>query len=371
VKIINRKIHYLKIKQSYLVILLSLLSWSCNSQGQNKSQDLQKEKQKIERKNLKLKYTSGIQSILHDSKGNYWFGSHKEGVCLYNGITFTYFTVDDGLSNNQVRTIQEDQNGEIWFGTGDGVSSYQGGIIKNHTPKSAFYGLESTMEWNWELSENDLWFNAGIKSGAYRFNGQKLSYLAFPVHEENRSDFISYAATGFSKGSNGNIWIATYEAVFGYDGKSFEIIDNHFLGFTEGYERLHIRSIFEDSKGNLWIGNNGIGVLLKSENSIINFSDKMELIHANSSGMGDPSPAGTLEHVFAIEEDNNGNIWFGDRDTGAWKYDGETMTNYVIDAKLKTQMILDIYEDKNGDLLFAMADGGVYKFNGKSFERIY
>ena len=46
-----------------------------------------------------------------------------------------------------------------------------------------------------------------------------------------------------------------------------------------------------------------------------------------------------MEHVFAIEEDLEGNIWFGDRDSGAWKYDGKTLTNYKIDTKLKSQMM--------------------------------
>ncbi|MFZ1789376.1 MAG: two-component regulator propeller domain-containing protein [Saprospiraceae bacterium] len=78
---------------------------------------------------------------------------------------------------------------------------------------------------------------------------------------------------------------------------------------------------------------------------------------------------GTLEHVFVIQEDSAGNIWFGDRDTGAWKYDGKTMTSYSINDKLSTSMIWSIYEDNNSDLLFGMADGGVYKFNEKSFDR--
>jgi hypothetical protein len=32
---------------------------------------------------------------------------------------------------------------------------------------------------------------------------------------------------------------------------------------------------------------------------------------------------GQWNTFFAIEEDKEGNIWFGDRDTGAWKYDGK------------------------------------------------
>src|SRR5262245_31165069 len=43
-----------------------------------------------------------VRSILEDSKGNYWFGSWGEGVCLFDGKGLTYFTAEDGLSDNQV-----------------------------------------------------------------------------------------------------------------------------------------------------------------------------------------------------------------------------------------------------------------------------
>ena len=78
-----------------------------------------------------------------------------------------------------------------------------------------------------------------------------------------------------------------------------------------------------------------------------------------------------MEHVFAIEEDSEGNIWFGDRDTGAWKYDGKTMTNYTIDRKLSKSMIWTIYKDNSNNLLFGMENGGVYKFNRRSFEKTF
>ena len=166
--------------------------------------------------------------------------------------------------------------------------------------------------------------------------------------------------------------MATYAGVFGYDGKTFTIINDESLGLTSRKGFLHIRSILEDSKGNLWIGNNGIGVLRYDGDTTINFSELQGLMSENSLRSGGyKSPPESLEHVFAIGEDKKGNIWFGDRDTGAWKYDGESLTNYTIDDKLKTQMIYDIYQDKNGHLLFGMADGGVYIFNENSFERKY
>ena len=153
------------------------------------------------------------------------------------------------------------------------------------------------------------------------------------------------------------IWFATYTGVLGYNGSDFTIINNETLGLDRKIEPLHIRSIFEDSKGRLWIGNNGIGVLFKEKESIINFSKKHDLIHPNSKRNGEKSPEGTLEHVFVIAEDHKGNIWFGDRDAGIWKFDGKQLQNYTQKDGLTNDFVLSIYEDHNKELWFGMADG--------------
>jgi len=185
---------------------------------------------------------------------------------------------------------------------------------------------------------------------------------------KNQNPDHSYGVTDISKDKNGKVWIATYAALFNYDFKKINLFGHEKLNLKYN-ERLHIRSVLADSKGRIWIGNNGIGVFLMDGDVIVNFSEKNNLIHPTSTRRGDKSQTGTLEHVFAIEEDSEGNIWFGDRDTGAWKYDGKSMTNYIIDNKLSTPMIWTIYNDHNNNLLFGMAGGGVYKFTGKTFER--
>ena len=178
-----------------------------------------------------------------------------------------------------------------------------------------------------------------------------------------------FAVTGISKGKNNMIWFATYAGVFGYNGKEFTIINDETLGLDRNIAPLHIRSIFEDSKGRLWIGNNGIGVLLREGDSIINFSEKNNLIHPASGKKGDTSMPGTLEHIFTIAEDGEGNIWFGDRDTGIWIYDGVKMTSYTKKDGLSNDNALSIFEDNKGVLWFGMADGKLYKFNGNTFEK--
>ena len=193
--------------------------------------------------------------------------------------------------------------------------------------------------------------------------------LIFPK-PKNQNLNNSYGVTDISIDKEGKIWIATYAALFNYDGKTINVFDYKKLELKVN-EVLHIRSVLADSMGRIWIGNNGIGVLLIENDKTINFSDISKLIHQNSSKNGNLSPVGTMEHVFAIEEDSEGNIWFGDRDTGAWKYDGKTMTNYTIDRKLSKSMIWTIYKDNSNNLLFGMENGGVYKFNRRSFEKTF
>ena len=348
--------------KNYMAILVMLLLISCNSS--TKSQTLQKEEKVIQPTDLKLKFTKGISAILEDTKGNYWFGSN-EGVCLFDGESFQYFTVEDGLTDNQIRSIQEDNNGNVWFGTARGVSSYDGKKIINH-PLSTNIFLPN----EWAKTDEDLWFSAGNSNGIYRYDGQKLHYLTFPKAKLKNPNNV-YHVTGFSKGKNNQIWIATYAGVFGFNGKTFTIINDESLMLEDKDGYLHIRSILEDSKGNLWIGNNGIGVLLKNKDGTINFSEKNGLIHSNSSRGGDPSLEGTLEHVFAIEEDRQGNIWFGDRDTGLWKYDGKAMTNFTLEDGLPSHFVQTIYSDSKGNLWLGTMEEGIYQFNGNKIERVF
>jgi len=313
---------------------------------------------------LRLEFESMVRSILEDSKGNFWFGSDREGVARYDGESFTYFTMADGMSHNQIRTIQEDQDGNIWFATGNGVCKYDG---EKMATQKTLQGLTAGIlpEEEWKKEANDLWFNGEVEGGIYRYDGQQLSVLPFPVLPDDHESFsISGTVTGISYGQDNRLWVANYGGVIGFDGTSFKYIN-------EKGTKYHVRSILEDSKGNLWIGNNGIGVLRYTRDTTINFTKKMRVWDVTSVGGGATSPQATLNHVFAIAEDAQGNIWFGDRDTGAWRYDGKQLKNYTIKDGLKSLFIRVIYKDNSGGLWFGTEGGGVCKFNGIWFEQVF
>jgi ligand-binding sensor domain-containing protein len=347
-------------KLIYLILILTLnVSYVEKESTEEKAS---KPKLVVASKSDTLKFTSGIRAIFQDSKGNYWFGSHNEGVGFYDGKSFEYFTTSDGLSDNQIRSIQEDKNGKIWFGTAKGANVYdkKTGLI-NYLTKT------NTPKYDWNETNGDLWFYAGEEDGISRSDGMDMNYLIFPK-PKNKSSASTYGVTDISKAKDGKVWIATYSALFSYDGNKISVFENEQLNLEEN-SVLHIRSVLADSKGRIWIGNNGIGVLLKEGETTISFSKRNNLIHPKSTGNGNKSEPGTLEHVFAIEEDLEGNIWFGDRDTGAWKYDGNTLSNYSIGDKISSPMTWTIYRDNNNNVLFGMADGSIYRFNGKFLEK--
>lgn len=353
-----------KLKLIYLILLLAL-NISC-VEKKSTEKETNKPELVVTSKTDTLKFTSGIRAIFQDSKGNYWLGSHNEGVSFYNGKSFEYFTTNEGLANNQILSIQEDTKGKIWIGTSNGVSVYDKGTLTNYITNT------NDPKYEWNKTTGDLWFYATVEDGINRFDGQHMNYLVFPKPKKQISG-NTYGVTGISKDKEGKVWIATYAALFSYDGQVVDMFDDEKLSLKSN-ELLHIRSVLADSKGRVWVGNNGIGVLLINGDTITHFSKEqgklipMNEFKANTKTKQFAKNTG-LQSVFAIEEDAEGNIWFGDRDTGAWNYDGKTLTNYKIDSKLNAQMIWSIYKDNKNNLLFGMAEGGVYKFNGKTFDK--
>lgn len=304
-----------------------------------------------------------IRSILQDKEGHYWFGSDKEGICKYDGKTFTYFTIDDGLSDNQIRTIQEDSQGHIWFATGNGVCKYDGDNIKQQIAVKNFLPQVDPNK-GWENSPDDLWFNGENEGGIYRYDGAYLHLLKFPKLPEGQEySKFGGTVTGICEGIDNILWISNYNWVLGYKGKEF-------ININEKRFQYHVRAIFEDSKGRLWIGNNGIGVLMydgKTTHYLTDLLGQDKFPKFTDTIYPYPVPM----HVFGLAEDKDGNIWFGDRDTGAWKYDGTSLKNYTQKDGLPNSFIRVIYQDDNRELWFGLDGGHVCKFDGAQFEMVF
>jgi len=64
-----------------------------------------------------------VQAICSDSKGNMYFGT-KNGLSVFDGTKWTSYRVKDGLASNNILSISIDNKDCVWLGTDNGVTSF-------------------------------------------------------------------------------------------------------------------------------------------------------------------------------------------------------------------------------------------------------
>ncbi|MEQ9377991.1 MAG: two-component regulator propeller domain-containing protein [Imperialibacter sp.] len=159
-------------------------------------------------------YHNWIPCISKDNKGNMWFASMIHGgINKFDGEKFTQFSIKDGLSDSQVRTIYSDQSGNIWMGfngnRNSGLTVYDG---KSFITFSETDGLCSKrIRAIYEDRNGNLWLGAqfgnlcvleGKKFSEFKYNGQTFSDLLFILGD------LEY-----------NIWFGGVNGIWKYDGE--------------------------------------------------------------------------------------------------------------------------------------------------------
>lgn len=126
--------------------------------------------------------------------------------------------------------------------------------------------------------------------------------------------------------------------------------DFDILQEEENHLSPFIRRIFEDSKGNLWLGTNGDGVMRFNGKSLDYFSVE--------NGFGGIA-------VRRIVEDKEANLWFA-TNSGLTKYDGIYFTNYTEKDGLLDNDLWSLTIDNKG-ILWIGGLQGVCTYDGVKF----
>ncbi len=81
--------------------------------------------------------SSNIYSVFQEKNGIIWFTSDV-GIIRYNSKTFELFNTDNGLTDNEVFSMNEDSRGRIWLQTANGKMCYlEKGKIVNENKNSS------------------------------------------------------------------------------------------------------------------------------------------------------------------------------------------------------------------------------------------
>ncbi|GAB3419350.1 two-component regulator propeller domain-containing protein [Niabella aquatica] len=206
-----------------------------------------------------------VSSIASDLKGNLWIGTEGGGMNYYNRPTksFTYYTLGtNSVGSNLIKTIYRDRDGNIWAGThAGGLNLYRAGAFKKYfyTPDSPSF-MTSEISTIAEDHENNLWL--GIQGGIqalniYRRQGINLTDIS---NDYNRNLLKGKNIKKIFSDSRNNTWIATSSGLF-IVKNGHKIVDSANLYINISLQQnLYITCIQEDSQGNIWFGIEGGGL---------------------------------------------------------------------------------------------------------------
>ena len=159
----------------------------------------------------------------------------------------TVWSQQQGLPQDTITAIAQTQDGYLWLGTNEGLARFDGyefvilndstGDLPSNSVKALTVGLDGS-----------LW--VGTANGLVHFeaNGQRKKYTTADGLPSNAIDelYVDHA---------GNLWIATGGALALFDNKSF----SQLLPTSEF--PITVRTVYEDSHKNLWVG--GLGGVVR------------------------------------------------------------------------------------------------------------
>tara|TARA_R110002049_G_scaffold151804_1_gene315560 strand:- start:348 stop:4400 length:4053 start_codon:yes stop_codon:yes gene_type:complete len=228
-----------------------------------------------------------------------------------------------GLSQSSVIAIHQDNLGQMWFGTRDGLNKYDGHnftIFKNSPTDSLSISNNDILSIEEDKKEN-IW--VGTYNGLNRYNPVTNTFTRF-FHENNKTS-LSNNTVWCVKEIQDEIWVGTsyglsiynedtneYTTVYHSDSDSASLSDNYVL------------SILETKSGAIWIGTaNGLNKLIDRKEGVFSFK------HYKASENNTPL------FVQSIKEDANNNVWIGTKNSGLLKYDAtsEKITSFSINKK--------------------------------------
>jgi signal transduction histidine kinase/ligand-binding sensor domain-containing protein/DNA-binding response OmpR family regulator len=204
---------------------------------------------------------NNVQRVYEDSRGNLWVGTDGAGLFLFDrkSKSFTDFnssSTGSTLSGKAIWTICEDLKGNLWIGTADG------GLSRFDWATQQFQHFQYDPNDADGLNSNDIrvvfedqlgiiWIGT-YGGGLNRYNPTDETFTHYKTGQSKTASISNDIITDiFESPSSGQLWIGT----FGGGLNRFDRATETFTVYQEkdGLANDVIKSIEEDSEGNLWV----------------------------------------------------------------------------------------------------------------------
>jgi ligand-binding sensor domain-containing protein/serine phosphatase RsbU (regulator of sigma subunit) len=328
-----------------------------------------------------------VLSLTEDSNGSFWISTNGSGVVQIDlsetsGVINTerIYDVNSGLSENDVRLVFQDIQGNYWFGLyGEGISMLTSYSLSYFTPGRN--SIENNILFIKNLENNYL---LGTPAGFHIFDpvaGKSLSYtdLSAQVGKSEIKSFYLDEELGLFIGTGGNglfvrnkngivkrfyksgdtgaddikdieeygnyIWLATTYGVVVIDKKG-NVIKK--FDISNGLPHNSISRILLTSKGEAYIGTE---------------SDKLYMIDPEFNiSIGSITMTGsTRNKILSFTQTDDGAIWAATEGNGLFKFLNDSVSAVTRSNDLMSNYCYSIFADK---------DNNVWIGHNKAFSRI-
>jgi ligand-binding sensor domain-containing protein/HPt (histidine-containing phosphotransfer) domain-containing protein len=298
--------------------------------------------------------------ITEDREGNLWFGSTDGLFCLRNNsgkknISLTHYQHNPrdkhSLSNNRVKSLYVDDVGNLWIGTENGGVNlfdrknqrFWHYRIDEYNPKSL---NNESIQAIYQDNTGNLWvctFTGGLNI-AMKNSDAIIHYKNLPGAPFSLSHNV---ITYFLEDHLGQLWVGT-------DGGGINLFNNEtnrFLRFNMANSSMSsnaILCIIEDSKNSIWLGTWAGGLM--------HFNSKTQSFRSfttQNSSIPD-------NNIYTIAEGDHDDLWLGSFENGLIHYEikENRFTNYTTDnSGLHNNMIVTIRNDFKGCLYLGTTNG--------------
>ncbi|MBD0401320.1 hybrid sensor histidine kinase/response regulator transcription factor [Flammeovirga sp. EKP202] len=304
---------------------------------------------------------------------------------------FERITSNNGLSQNDVLCILQDQKGFLWFGTNDGLNRYDGYSFKRYgiNPNSDI-SLNSNLIYKIAEDENEKLWIGTTGQGLNVFDQKKNKISSITTKDKRHQGYLSSDYIKELLIEEDTVWVGTRNGldkiVFNLHTGKASIVN---VLINKSKDNLEVNSIVKDSNGSFYIGTTKGLFLINRKNElqfeIQNLNDEItvydiiiknqKVILATLSGLFvyDQEHFERINHQsYTVLLDHIGDLFWAGTNQGLQLL---KLTNFEVSIEnefihqvnesnsLSTNSIRSLCKDHTGMLWIGTFGGGVNKYN--------
>lgn len=215
-------------------------------------------------------------SMKCDSKGLLWLGIFDDGLLTYDERRNRFERIPLGIDDMDILSLSEDSDGRMWIGAEYGIYSFYGGKVTreetmiNQLRDRSVYGILRDRQ-------GKLW--VGTSGGGISVFDKSEQEIA---HLSTQNGFCSNLISQLFLDSKGGVWAATRKGI-GYIPDTNYPEQFEIYGYKQGLADTHVRAVYEDQTGSIWLSTNaGISLWNKESREFHNYDFRDGILTGNS-----------------------------------------------------------------------------------------